>query len=108
MTKLPNDGPLSLNLIQTFHRDLDRSKGFDLDAVRNVAYLTEELGEVASAVRRLQNSTNEEDRKRLTAELGEELADCLAYLAKLANYAAIDLEEHYREKMGRNLERHWR
>lgn len=108
MTDLPTDGPLSLHAIQAFHRDLDRSKGFDLDPVRNVAYLTEELGEVAGAVRRIQNCTNEQDRNRLISELGEELADCLAYLAKLANYAAIDLEEHYRQKMGRNLERHWR
>ena len=108
MTNLPTDGPLSLRAVQAFHSDLDQRKGFDLDLVRNVAYLTEELGEVASAARRLQHSTNEEERKRLVATLGEELADCLAYLAKLANYAAIDLEQHYRDKMGRNLDRHWR
>ncbi len=40
--------------------------------------------------------------------LAEELADCLAYLVKLANYAGIDLEAAYLTKMRRNLGREWR
>ena len=40
--------------------------------------------------------------------LREELADCLAYLLKLANYAGFDLEEAYLEKMRINREREWR
>jgi len=104
----PSEDPLGLDSIQAFHRELDQLKDFDLDPVRNVAYLAEEVGEVASAVRRLNNSTDGSDRERLTVELGEELADCLAYLAKLANYADIDLQTEYRKKMQRNLERRWR
>lgn len=40
--------------------------------------------------------------------LAEELADCLAYLVKLANYAGVDLEAAYLAKMRRNLGREWR
>jgi len=35
------------------------------------------------------------------------MADCLAYLVKLANYAGIDLQEAYLTKMRQNLERRW-
>jgi hypothetical protein len=37
--------------LQTFHEWLDREKGFDTDMLRNVAYLSEEIGEVVSAIR---------------------------------------------------------
>lgn len=40
-------------------------------------------------------------------DLGGEIADCLAYLLKLANRAGIDLHEAYRAKMARNVERSW-
>ncbi|MEE8392529.1 MAG: MazG nucleotide pyrophosphohydrolase domain-containing protein [Anaerolineae bacterium] len=40
--------------------------------------------------------------------LAEELADCLAYLVKLANYANIDLEAAHLTKMRHNLGREWK
>jgi len=40
--------------------------------------------------------------------LAEELADCLAYVVKLANYAGVDLEAAYLAKMRRNVGREWR
>ena len=41
------------------------------------------------------------------AALRAELADLLAYTLKLANYADIDLEQAYLEKMRTNLGREW-
>jgi NTP pyrophosphatase (non-canonical NTP hydrolase) len=35
------------------------------------------------------------------------LADCLAYVIKLANYAEVDLHAAYVHKMKRNLTREW-
>ncbi|MFN2292741.1 MAG: hypothetical protein ACK2UC_16230 [Anaerolineae bacterium] len=46
----------------------------------------------------------EQRRGRIEAEL----ADCMAYLLKLANYVGIDLEQAYREKMKVNETRSWR
>jgi NTP pyrophosphatase (non-canonical NTP hydrolase) len=43
----------------------------------------------------------------LRPALREELADCMAYLLKLSNYAGVDLEEAYLEKMDVNQERAW-
>jgi len=40
--------------------------------------------------------------------LAEKLADCLACLVKLANYAGGDLEAAYLGQMRRNLKREWR
>jgi NTP pyrophosphatase (non-canonical NTP hydrolase) len=40
--------------------------------------------------------------------LESELADCMAYLLKMANYAEIDLEAAYLAKMNFNRTREWR
>jgi NTP pyrophosphatase (non-canonical NTP hydrolase) len=39
--------------------------------------------------------------------LGQELADCLAYIFKLANYMGIDLQAAYLQKMSDNMSRTW-
>lgn len=45
--------------------------------------------------------------ERAREHLGEELADCLAYILELANYGGVDLEEAYVRKMTQNLDRSW-
>jgi deoxyguanosine kinase len=105
---------------QQFHSQLDRSKGFDPDLYINYILLTEELGEVAKALVKIRGqelllqqngrSATEAHHEALTIHrdnLREELADLLAYTLKLANYAGIDLEQAYLEKMRRNITREW-
>jgi NTP pyrophosphatase (non-canonical NTP hydrolase) len=58
-----------------------------------VAYLSEEIGEVVSAIRDFKNADAPSALEEARANLGEELADCLAYILKLANYGGIDLQE---------------
>jgi NTP pyrophosphatase (non-canonical NTP hydrolase) len=103
----------ALSDMQRYHRELDAAKGFCTDLYLNVLLLQEEVGELASAVAQLWRA--EQRLGDLEAALagqrdglGEELADCLAYLVKLANYAGVDLEAAYLAKMRRNLEREWR
>lgn len=106
---------------QKFHRALDEEKGFSPDLYLNYILLTEEVGELGSEIARLwgvqkelEASSNGVGSMLPTAlaqhrqKLQAELADCLAYLLKLANYAAIDLEEAYLDKMNQNLNRVWR
>ncbi|NIV33057.1 MAG: hypothetical protein GWN58_27510, partial [Anaerolineae bacterium] len=61
---------------------------------------------------RLQGHSTENARKeaidKQKTALESEMADCMAYLLKLANYAGIDLEAAYREKMVTNRSRNWR
>ncbi len=41
------------------------------------------------------------------AALGSELADCLAYLCKIANRSGVDLHQAYVQKMAYNVQRVW-
>jgi NTP pyrophosphatase (non-canonical NTP hydrolase) len=106
---------------QQFHRVLDRKKGFLNDLYLNFIWLTEEIGEIGRALgqawirqdqlfAQVGNRREAQDRAvgELSEVLGEELADALAYLLKLANDAGIDLESAYLRKMGQNWERTWR
>lgn len=103
---LTKDNPCIRDL-QTFHKWLDQEKDFDVDMLRNIAYLAEETGEVVSAIRDLQRAATPPSLDEAKIHLGEELADCLAYILKLANYGGVDLQEAYLEKMKQNLARTW-
>jgi len=106
---------------QQFHVELDREKGFITDLYFNYLCLSEEIGELGSELAQLwrdetqfkmQGHSHEQARKealeKQKASLEAEMADCMAYLLKLANYAGIDLEAAYREKMLTNRSRNWR
>jgi deoxyadenosine/deoxycytidine kinase/NTP pyrophosphatase (non-canonical NTP hydrolase) len=106
---------------QQFHIELDKEKGFITDLYFNYLCLSEEMGELGSELAqlwreetqfRLQGHSTENARREAIAKqkdaLESEMADCMAYLLKLANYAGIDLEAAYREKMVTNRSRNWR
>jgi NTP pyrophosphatase (non-canonical NTP hydrolase) len=88
MDERPGDG-ITLRALQTRIRDIYGAK----DAARGDAgtflWLTEEFGELASALR---GGTDE--------ELALEMADVLAWLATLANIRGVDLEDAVRRKYG--------
>jgi len=107
MKKLSGKDGLHLSELQAFHESFDRERNFDSDMLRNVAYFSEEVGEVVSAIRDLEKAKGSSELKDARAQLGEELADCLAYILKLANYGGVDLQEAYLKKMERNLNRTW-
>jgi deoxyguanosine kinase len=106
---------------QQFHIELDKEKGFITDLYFNYLCLSEEMGELGSELAqlwrdeiqfRIQGHPSEQARDEAIAKqkpaLEAEMADCMAYLLKLANYAGIDLEAAYREKMHTNRSRLWR
>ena len=66
------------NLMRDLYEDVDKERGVP----STVAWLTEELGELAQAVRK-------GDIDQQTHEIG----DVLAWLASLANQLDIDLDE---------------
>ncbi len=85
----PSQDALTLHDLQRLIRDIYGEK----DAARGDAvtflWLTEEFGELATALR---SGTHE--------ELALEMADVLAWLATLANIRGIDLEAAVRKKYG--------
>ena len=122
----PADAPLKLLQngrlpdFQTFHRQLDTAKSFDPDLFFNYILLTEEVGEVASELVKIWGETKQlvgdgrtpDEAHQLALDkhrpkLRRELADLLAYTLKIANYAGIDLEKAYLEKMQTNIGRTW-
>jgi deoxyguanosine kinase len=110
----------SLPEYQKFHIELDRAKGFITDVYFNYLCLAEEIGELGSELAKmwrdevkmdLQGQTPDQVRQAVMSKrksaLETELADCMAYLLKIANYADIDLEAAYVEKMKWNMTRTW-
>lgn len=116
--QLENGGGLAA--FQQFHRALDAEKAFDPDLFFNYVLLTGEMGEIAAELKQIwweRNRLVGDGRAPAEAiqtaiqtrrqSLADELADVLAYTLKLANYTGVDLEEAYRAKMQKNVEREW-
>ena len=112
--------PRQLTDFQAFHLSLDAEKGFHSDPFMNFIGLNEEVGELAHVFKLIWNMQNQlqaegksqpdSQRESITKHrvaLQGELADCLAYLLKLSNYAGINLEQAYLEKMALNADRRW-
>ncbi len=98
---------LGLRDMQQFHAWLDEIKGFDQTPLINLAFLAGEVGEVINAVRGLQRAEDDGATDQAHAHIAEELADCLAFIAKLGNILEIDLQTAYRQKMRHNIGRTW-
>ncbi len=105
---------------QQFHHALDRAKHFSTDIYLNYMKLFDELGELSEEFAKLRHTQVKHTAAGATESqaiqhalnahrggLAQEMADVLAYLLKLANYAGIDLESAYLEKMNVNVGRQW-
>lgn len=67
---------------------------------------TEEIGELAKAIRKTKALYQEQARPN-TLNLEEEFADVLSYLLDLANHFGVDLEAAFRAKERVNAARTW-
>lgn len=84
------NGGLTLGALQRLIRDLYGAKDAARGDAATFLWLTEEFGELATALR---SGTDE--------ELALEMADVLAWLATLANIRGVDLEAAVARKYGR-------
>jgi NTP pyrophosphatase (non-canonical NTP hydrolase) len=114
------EGRRRLSDFQRWHLALDGEQSFLADLYFNFICLTEEVGKLGAQLKdvwamqetlynRIGNRQEAQDRalQERLPDLREELADCLAYLLKLANYTGVDLEQAYLAKMGVHKERIW-
>jgi NTP pyrophosphatase (non-canonical NTP hydrolase) len=72
--------------------------------------MTEEIGELAKAMRKASNFQTEEAKNKgemTRFELEEEFADVFNYLLNLANLFDVDMEKAYRAKFEYNKSRKW-
>ncbi len=100
---------------QQFHREREATNGTAVDPLGHYLLLIEEVGEVATALRRVvadsrrapaPGNPTEALAEAIAAHrpaLREELADLLAHLLQLANDTGIDLEQAYLDKMRQQL-----
>ncbi len=104
-------GPRTLSTLQQWERALDAERASLTDLYFNFIGLQSEMGDLATELQaawreteRLQTVTGnrheaqEQALARHLPGLRRELADCLTYIIKLANYVGIDLEEAYLDR----------
>jgi NTP pyrophosphatase (non-canonical NTP hydrolase) len=97
----------TLNDLQKYLDEVCKERGWVKDTYAEKFLLfTEEVGELAKAIRKTAGLYDEEAKPK-NIELEEEFADVLSYLLDLANYFQIDLEKAFREKEQVNESRTW-
>lgn len=95
MPETPSDRPQAAPLTVAAFQQLIRDRYYATDSARGVPgtfmWLIEEVGELATALHENAPERNPSDAQR--ANLAEEFADVLAWVATLANVAGVDLEQ---------------
>lgn len=111
----------TLTEIQERLREFDKQKGWDKDPHEvNFMCLTTEIGELSKEIveawietgKLIKTGMNhKEARSKILAErkgkIGEEIADCIIFLLKVANYLKIDVGEAVNLKITTNEKRVW-
>ncbi len=93
---------------QNYIKDICKERGWDKNSHLELFLLfSEEIGELARAIRDHEGLYVEKNRTRNKAELESEFADVFAYLLDLANYFDIDMETAFRNKEKKNAKRVW-
>jgi len=106
MEKL-KDNP-QLKDFQEYIKLLAEERGWDKNNPLEIfLLLSEEIGELAKAIRNKMKLYHEPGKKIKPNELEYEFADVFSYLLDLANQFNIDLEKAFRAKEEKNLKREW-
>ncbi len=99
----------TLKDLQDYIKTVADERGWDKNNELEIfLLLSEEIGELAKAVRNKIGLYAEKDNKANNDELELEFADVLNYIFDLANCFNIDLEEAFRKKDTINSKRIWK
>ena len=86
--------PTTLNECKNLTMEICKTKGWNEVSIPHIwMFLTEEIGELASAIRR---TTNQFSDKKKTSIEGE-IMDVLSYLFQIAHVFDIDLDKAWKE-----------
>lgn len=103
--------PPTLAEHQRYIHDLEALHGWlHQGLVENCFRMGEEVGELFTAVRRVQKvdpDADPEEHARRVAHVGEEIVDVMNYLLAIANRLDIDVAKAFVEKNQRNEGRTW-
>lgn len=99
------DAGKGLSGLQHYYKKTAKRRGWDGESPRDtMLLLTEEIGELARAVRKAEGL--ERDAGYSGISVAEELADVQLYLVHLANALGIEISEAVTDKEIKNAERH--
>lgn len=102
-----NQNIKSLSELQEYYKQKAKERGFDKESPRDTLLLmTEELGELARAIRKY-SGIKTDDKSKIYA-MEEELADIQIYLLHLSNTLGLNLEEAFWKKEDENNKRVWK
>lgn len=94
--------------LQAYQAAVCKARGWDQTTdLETFLLFSEEIGELAKAIRNHRQLYQEADRAKKQEGLSEEFADVLSYLLELANRFGVDLGQAYREKEAKNATRNW-
>jgi NTP pyrophosphatase (non-canonical NTP hydrolase) len=97
----------SLPEIQTYVREMVQHRNLnDHDVLYEFLMLSEEVGELAKAIRKTAGGKFADDTKR--TEVQHEVADVFLILVGLCNMLDIDIEQALRDKEEINKQRVWK
>ena len=86
---------------------MNQERGFNLeDPEKKMLMLTEEVGEVARAVRKLAGGKFDDATHH--ADLAEEIADVFIVLSGLASMTGVNISEAVEQKEQKNRQRIWK
>ncbi len=95
--------------LQQHIKNFGKERGWDKNNYLEIFLLfSEEIGELAKAMRNRAGLYAEAEKAHKKFELEEEFADVFNYLLDLANYFEIDLETAFRKKDAVNAKRNWK
>lgn len=105
MAQLPQSA--SMADYQAYIKTICKERGWDKRTdLEKMLFLTEEVGEVAKAIRK-EHGIYGYDKPASTDHLAEELVDVFNYVLDLANVYDINLEAAFRAKWNINASRDW-
>ena len=106
---LPPKNKATLIDLQNHIKTVGQERGWDKNSYLEIFLLfSEEIGELAKAIRNHEGLYAEKAKDYKRFELEEEFADVFNYLLDLANYFEIDLEDAFRKKDAVNAKRKWK
>ena len=104
---MKNTNQATLEDLQAFIKHTCKERGWDSRSpVELFTLMTEEVGEVSKAIRRLTGFAHAAKTSD-TEELSHELVDVLNYVLDIANHFDIDMAKAFEEKWQLNSKRTW-
>jgi len=97
----------SLADIQNYMNEAIRKRGFQDETEKDILlFLTEELGELAHAVRKKTNMKMDVDKSN-DSDIKREIADIFSYILAMCRVLDIDLLQAFKDKESKNCKRKW-